>query len=191
MKSTFVVAAMLLVGTMNPLFADDKDNGDPTRHEKVPLTKLLDVVSRDTGKDFLIDARVPTEVVVGTLAMRDVDYNAFATILRNNSLAAVDAEKTIKIVPSRIVRQQALPLVSDSDPSIPGDAWVTRMVFVENANAGQLVPILRPMIQQEGHLVGMPAANMLLIVAPYGVSEQLVKIARAIDENHREMPPGS
>ncbi len=191
MRSTLVLAALLFTGAFNPAFADDKDSPEPARHEKVALTKLLDAVSRETGKEFLIDARVPTEVVVGTLAMRQVDYDAFATILRNNSLAAINGERFIKIVPSRIVRQQALPLVGDSDPSIPGDAWVTRMVFLEKFNAAQLVPVLRPMIQQEGHLVGMPTANMLLIVAPYGVTERLVDIARAADENYRELPSGN
>ena len=153
----------------------------PPMHETVELKDLLDAVARKSGSEFLIDRRVPADVVTGTVKLRDIDYAMFLTVLRNNGLAAVPADNAIRVIPVNSVRQYKLPILQDSDDSIPGDAWVTRVFKLENTNAVRLVPLLRPMIQQAGHLVADSESNKLIVVAPYGVTEQLVEIVDEVD----------
>ena len=154
----------------------------PGMHETVELNELLETVTRKSGSEFLVDRRVPAEVVVGTVKLRDIDYSMFVTVLRNNGLAAVPSDNAIRIIPVNFVRQYKLPMLHENDDAIPGDEWVTRILTVENTNASRLVPLLRPMIQQAGHLVADSDSNKLIIVAPYGVTERLVEIVDEVDQ---------
>ena len=47
--------------------------------------------------------------------------------------------------------------------SSTSDEIVTQVIDVKNVNAAQLVPILRPLIPQYGHLAAYPASNILII----------------------------
>lgn len=186
MKNLIAVVVLLVasIGHAGLALADEGQSSEqsaPAMHETVELKDLLDVVARKSGSDFLIDRRVPAEVVVGTVKLRDVDYAMFLTVLRNNGLAAVPADNVIRVIPVNSVRQYKLPILQASDGAIPGDAWVTRILKVENTNAVRLVPLLRPMIQQAGHLVADSDSNKLIVVAPYGVTEQLVEIVAEVD----------
>ncbi len=150
-------------------------------HETVELGELLDAVARKSGKEFLVDRRVPAEVVVGTVKARDLDYAMFLTVLRNNGLAAIPSDKAVRVIPVSYVRQYAPPMLRENDAAIPDDEWVTRVIKVENTNAVKLVSLLRPMIQKAGHLVADADANKLVVVAPYGVTVRLAEVVDEID----------
>ena len=47
--------------------------------------------------------------------------------------------------------------------AVKGDELVTRVIKVENVPAAQLVPILRPLVPQQGHLAAYPDSNMIVI----------------------------
>ena len=55
------------------------------------------------------------------------------------------------------------------------------MIDVKNVNAAQLVPILRPMIPQYGHLAAYPAGNLLIISDRAGNVNRMLHIIRRID----------
>ena len=57
------------------------------------------------------------------------------------------------------------------------------MIDVKNVSAAQLVPILRPLIPQYGHLAAYPASNILII------SDRASNVNR-IDAHHPAHRPG-
>ena len=186
MKKTIaiVVLSFSLAGFTGSAQAEEgQSSKQPAQamHETVELKVLLDAVARKTGSEFLIDRRAPAEVVVGTVKLRDIDYAMFLTVLRNNGLAAAPADRAVRIVPVNYVRQHALRIVRQNDDAIPSDEWVTRILKVENTNAVRLVPLLRPMIQQAGHLVADTESNALIIAAPYSVTVHLAEIVKEAD----------
>ncbi len=185
------LCAVLLVVSLSMCGMALADEHDTPRHEVVALDKLLDAVSRNADTEFLVDARIDADVVIGTLDIRKIDYGILLSVLRNNGLAAVRAESVTKIVPVSVVRQHALPIIRENDPSIADDEWVTRTLVLEKVKASGLVPILRPMVQQAGHLAAIAGSNMLVIVAPYGVTERLVEIAEEADQNFPDQQPES
>ena len=184
MKNLIAITVLLVTfaGFTTVAWADEEQSAKQATHETVELSELLEVVSRESGNDFLIDRRVPAEVVVGTVKLRDIDYAMFLTVLRNNGLAAISSDKAVRIIPVSQVRQYKLPMLRENDGTIPDDAWVTRVMKIENTAAPRLVPLLRPMIQQAGHLVADADANVLIVVAPYSVTERLVDIVYEIDQ---------
>ena len=180
----FIVSAAL-AGFAAPVVAEE---GQSTKkaaqatHETVELGELLEAVARKSGKAFLVDRRVPAEVVVGTVKVRDLDYAMFLTVLRNNGLAAVASDTAVRIIPVGSVRQYALPMLQANADGTPDDEWVLRIIQVENTNAVKLVSLLRPMIQQAGHLVADSDSNKLVIAAPYGVTVRLAEVVDEIDQ---------
>jgi general secretion pathway protein D len=55
------------------------------------------------------------------------------------------------------------------------------VVQVDNVTAAQLVPILRPLVPQQGHLAAYPATNVLIISDRADNVDRLVQIIRRID----------
>ncbi|PUB85105.1 MAG: type II secretion system protein GspD, partial [gamma proteobacterium symbiont of Ctena orbiculata] len=58
---------------------------------------------------------------------------------------------------------------------------VTRIIQVKNVTSAQLVPILRPLIPQEGHLAAYPDTNVLIISDRRQNVDRLMKIIEQID----------
>jgi len=161
------------------------EGGAPS-YETVALSDLLNSVAQNSDKEFLVDSRVPPQVVVGQLDWYEVDDRLLHSVLRNNGLAAATAEGRVNIVPVASIRQYPLPMVEDGDESFADDEWVRRVVRPERAKALSMVAILRPILPREGHLVAEGRSNTLLIVARYGNVRQLAEIIREMDEHTPE-----
>ncbi len=147
------------------------------------INALIGTVAEITGKNFIVDPRVKGKVtVISSRAMSsDEIYQVFLSILKVHGFAAVPSGAVIKIVPDVSAKQDAIPNIGD-DSTLRGDEMVTRVVQVDNIAAAQLVPILRPLIPQQGHLAAYPSTNVLIISDRAENVERLVSIIRRIDK---------
>ena len=127
------------------------------------LVAVINSVSQITGKNFIIDPRVKGKVtVVSSKALNETEvYNVFLSILQVHGFATVPTENAIKIIPDATAKQSSTP--SGAASLNPGDQLITRVLSIEHINAAQLVPILRPLVAQQGHLAAYPTTNMLII----------------------------
>jgi general secretion pathway protein D len=121
-------------------------------------------VSQVTGKNFIIDPRVRAQVTMlsSTPMSPDAFYEAFLAILQVHGFVAVPAGNVIKIIPDANARQlpaNDLPAAS----ARPRTKSSRRSSRCKNVSAAQLVPILRPLIPQYGHLAAYPSSNILII----------------------------
>ena len=149
----------------------------------VEIRAIIQAVSAVTGKNFIIDPRVRQEVtMISTTPMTpDAFYEAFLSILQVHNYAAVPAGDVIKIVPDASVRQFPTYL-STSDTA--RDDIVTQVISVQNVGAAQLVPILRPLMPQYGHLAAHPGSNMLILSDRSSNVARMVSIIRRIDQSN-------
>jgi general secretion pathway protein D len=147
------------------------------------INALIGTVAEVTGKNFIVDPRVKGKVtVISSRAMdRDEVYQVFLSILKVHGFAAVPSGSVIKILPDVSAKQDAIPSVGDDAPG-RGDEMVTRVVQVDNVAAAQLVPILRPLVPQQGHLAAYPATNVLIMSDRAENVSRLVSIIRRIDK---------
>ena len=152
--------------------------GTPT----VSLAKVMESYQQRTGTRFQIDARARKEIYAAGSDINNLDASALHTLLRNNQLVAVRIDGRLTVIPEAVSRQYAMPIVRPNEPTPPGDQLVTRMVHIENVAAPQLVPILRPLMPQYGHLAAHPDSNTLLIVDRYANVERLVTMIEALDK---------
>ncbi len=144
---------------------------------------LISTVADVTERNFIVDPRVKGKVtVISTRPMNsDEVYQVFLSILKVHGFAAVPSGEVIKIVPDVNAKQDGIPTTSDAAPG-RGDEMVTRVIQVDNVTAAQLVPILRPLVPQQGHLAAYPATNVLIISDRANNVERLVSIIRRIDQ---------
>ena len=127
------------------------------------LVAVINSVSQITGKNFIIDPRVKGKVTVVSSKPLDENevYNVFLSILQVHGFSTVPTENAIKIIPDATAKQSAAPSTLASRN--PGDQLITRVLAIEHINAAQLVPILRPLVAQQGHLAAYPTTNVLII----------------------------
>jgi general secretion pathway protein D len=147
------------------------------------INALIGTVAEVSGKNFIVDPRVKGKVTV--ISSRPMDagevYEVFLSILKVHGFAAVPSGAVIKIVPDVSAKQDSIPNATDKEPGV-GDEMVTRVVQVDHVAAAQLVPILRPLVPQQGHLAAYPATNVLIISDRAENVTRLVSIIRRIDK---------
>ena len=151
------------------------------------LVAVINSVSQITGKNFIIDPRVKGKVTVVSSKPLNEDevYSVFLSILQVHGFATVPTEFAIKIIPDATAKQSSAPSTPASRN--PGDQLITRVLQIDHINAAQLVPILRPLVAQQGHLAAYPTTNVLIISDR---ASNILRIDRIIAEMDKKVDSG-
>jgi len=176
------LAVPVLSGWMEPARAQSaSESASPVRAEAgVPLSNLIATVAKKTGKKFVIDPRVHSEILLVGQDPSSVSYNDLLSILAIYGYVATEWGGYVTILPDANARQVPTPMVSGKE-SYP-DAEVVGMVITpKSVPAAHLVPILRPLIPQYGHLAAVPCVNKLILVDRFGNVKRLKAIIDAMD----------
>ncbi len=139
------------------------------------ITQISDI----TGYTFAVDPRIKGKVTIisNSPMNKDAVYDMFLAVLGFNNAAAIPGEGGV----IRIIQQNDAKQTADArlPGKLPSEQIVTRVIQIKNANATELVPILRPMVAKYGHLAGVAAANALIISDSVA---NIKRISRIIDE---------
>ncbi len=149
--------------------------------KQADIRALISTVSKFTGKNFVVDPRVKAKVTVvssNTMSESEV-YEVFLSVLQVHGYAAVPVGSIIKIVPEVNAKQGPLPVVRGSKNY--GDELITKVITLDHVPAAQLVPILRPLVPQQGHLAAYNPTNTLIVTDHAANIKRLVQIIRHID----------
>jgi general secretion pathway protein D len=179
---SFAVFALAVVLSASLASAQQAQRITPN-FKDADITQIAEAVSAATGKNFIIDPRVRAQVTMlsSTPMSPDAFYEAFLSILQVYGFIAVPAGNVVKILPDANARQ--IPAIDLPDRvSATSDEIVTQVLDVRNVSAPALVPILRPMIPQYGHLVAYPASNILIITDHASNVNRMMRIIRRIDQ---------
>ena len=145
------------------------------------IRALISTVSKFTGKNFIIDPRVKAKITVisaETLSPEEV-YEVFLSVLQVHGYAAVPTGSVIKIVPEVNAKQGPLPMSAKGEGS---DELITKVISLDHVPAAQLVPILRPLVPQQGHLAAYNPTNTLIITDHAGNIQRLMRIIAGVDK---------
>ncbi len=149
--------------------------------KEADIRALISTVSKFTGKNFIIDPRVKAKVtVVSAKTMSEAEvYEVFLSILQVHGYAAVPVGNVVKIVPEVDAKQGPVPFTKGNREK--GDTLITQVLTLDHIPAAQLVPILRPLVPQQGHLAAYNPTNTLIITDYAANIARLGKIIRDID----------
>ena len=177
------LGAWWLIGSFAPAPSGAQDAMITPNYKDADIRQVIEAVGEITGKNFVLDPRVKAQVTMLSSSPMSPDafYEAFLSILQVYGFVAVPSGNLIKILPDANARQ--LPgAESVAAGALAGDDIVTRVISIKNVAAAQLVPILRPLIPQYGHLAAHPASNMLIISDRAANVQRLLRIIRRIDQ---------
>ena len=165
--------------------AQDSDTTITPNYREADIRQIVEAVGAVTGKSFILDPRVNAQVTMlsSTPMSPDAFYEAFLSILEVHGYVTVATGDVIKVIPNASARQYPGLL---STNGAGNDDIVTQVIQVQNVGAAQLVPILRPLIPQYGHLAAHPGSNMLIISDRAGNVERMLSIIRRIDQSNDE-----
>lgn len=174
-------ASLALLLVLLPASADE---GVTLNFQGADIEAVAAMVAEETGVNFVIDPRVRGEITI--ISHRPVSedelYQIFLAAIRMHGFNAVPSDGAIKLVPDSAAKQDQIPLASDRDGS---EEMVTRVIHAEHVRATQLVPILRPLVPQAGHLAAMEGSNSLVVADSAGNVRRLVRIIGDMDRDMR------
>ncbi|MEM7401657.1 MAG: type II secretion system secretin GspD [Pseudomonadota bacterium] len=146
------------------------------------IRSFIETVAEATGRNFVVDPRVKAKVtVVSARPMsREEVYQVFLSVLQVHGYAAVQVGEIIKILPD-VNAKQGPVITGGGSAQATGDELVTRVVPIKNVPAAQMVPILRPLVPQQGHLAAYPNSNVLVVSDRAANIQRLITIINRID----------
>ena len=179
LRTSLLLSLIFLLGFSQQLYAEDQIT---LNLKDADIRALISTVSKFTGKNFIVDPRVKAKVTVisaNTMTPDEV-YEVFLSVLQVHGFAAVPTDSVIKIVPEVNAKSGPTPIITDGR-KIPGDELVTKVIRLEHVPAAQLVPILRPLVPQQGHLAAYAPTNSLIITDHSANINRLMQIIHGVD----------
>ena len=183
-----LVAAVLaftatgIVGAQN--IASNNGQRITPNFKDAEIGQVIEAVAAATGKTIIPDPRIRAQVTMlsQTPMTPAAFYEAFLALLQVHQFVAVESGGIIRIIPDANARQ--VPNKGDLSPRIDGesDELITQVIAVENVNAAQLVPVLRPLMPQAAHMAAYPAGNILILSDRASNVARVMRIIKRIDQ---------
>lgn len=135
------------------------------------IREFIDQISEITGETFVVDPRVKGQVSVVSKAQLSLSevYQLFLSVMSTHGFTVVAQGDQARIVPNAETKTEA-----GGGQSAP-DRLETRVIQVQQSPVSELIPLIRPLVPQYGHLAAVPSANALII------SDRSANIARIED----------
>src|SRR6185436_976959 len=184
---TALLVALLAFTATGIVSAQNNGNNSGQRitpnFKDAEIGQVIEAVAAATGKTIIPDPRVRTNVTMlsQTPMTPDAFYEAFLALLQVHSYVAVESGGIIRVIPDAAARQ--MPNI-DLPDRIRSDSeeLVTQVVAVENVQAAQLVPVLRPLMPQNAHMAAYPAGNILILSDRASNVARVMRIIKRIDQ---------
>jgi general secretion pathway protein D len=151
------------------------------------INSVVQEVSRETGKNFIIDPHIQGKVSIisSSPITSDEAYKVFLSVLQVYGYAAMPEGNVIKIVQDTAVKELAMPVFDHRAP-LEGDTVIARVMPVKNILADQLVPILRPLMPPSGNISAYGPGNVVILVGRAANVERIAAIIQRIDTENTD-----
>jgi general secretion pathway protein D len=146
------------------------------------IQSVIKTVGQHTGKNFILDPRVQgsINIVSDRPVSKDLLYQMLLSALRVHGFAAVEDANFVKIVPEAEAKTSASP-TGEAALRAPGDRVVTQVFLLQNENAVQLVPVLRPLVTANNFIAAYPNNNAIVITDYASNVSRIQRIIESID----------
>ncbi|MBB3103539.1 type II secretion system secretin GspD [Azomonas macrocytogenes] len=143
---------------------------------------FIDQISQITGQTFIVDPRIRGQVSVvsnASLSLSEI-YQLFLSVMATHGFSVLAQGDVVRVVPNAEAKSEA-----GTGPR-GGDLMETRVIQVQNSPASELIPLIRPLVPQYGHLAAVPSANALIISDRSANIRRIETLVRQLDngESH-------
>ena len=147
------------------------------------IKAFINEVATITDQNFVLDPRINGNVtVISNKALsRDEIYQLFLSVMQVNGIAAIDSGTTIKLVPDNVAKQSGVAV--DLQGNSVGEALATRVIYLTNTQAAEVLGVIRPLMPQSAHAAAVPGVNALVLSDRADSLNQLTALIRDLDSN--------
>ena len=136
-------------------------------------------VAKISNKTIILDPRVKGKVTV--ISEQDLDqgetYAVFLSTLRVHGFTAIENNGVVKVVPESGGR-------SDFSSSLTSpDSLTTEVIRLKQASAKTLAPLIKPIINKQGHITAYEATNTIILADHVGNIERIKNLLLNLDKN--------
>lgn len=175
-----------------PAEGEEEEGGEETAPEEelvylnVQDQDIKDVVkqiAKATGRNFILDAKVSGKISIlsNKMMTKEEAYQAFLSALAVAEFTTVTGPGgVVKIVPLRDAKSFPIPTHVDSTPFT--DSFITRLIKLENINAGDMAEAIKGLISRNGNLFAYPETNTLVLTDSGTNIDRLMKIIKELDQ---------
>ncbi|WP_445937007.1 type II secretion system secretin GspD [Pseudomonas sp.] len=142
------------------------------------IREFIDQVAQISGQTFVVDPRVKGQVSVvsnSPLTLTEV-YQLFLSVMATHGFSVITQGDQARIVPNAEAKSDA-----DAGRSAP-DRLETRLTQVQHGSATELIPLIRPLVPQYGHLAAISSANAIIISDRTANIERIEDLLRQLDQ---------
>ena len=142
------------------------------------IREFIDQVAQISGQTFVIDPRVKGQVSVvsnSPLTLSEV-YQLFLSVMATHGFSVITQGDQARIVPNAEAKADA-----DAGRNAP-DRLETRLIQVQHGSATELIPLIRPLVPQFGHLAAVSSANAIIISDRTANIERIEDLLRQLDQ---------
>ena len=146
------------------------------------IQSVIKTVGQHTGRNFILDPRVTgnVNIVSDKPVSKEMLYQILLSTLRVQGYAAVEGDGFVKIVPEAEAKTNANPM-GEQAARATGDRVVTQVFTLQNENAIQLVPVLRPLVTANNFIAAYPNSNAIVITDYAANVRRIQRIIQSID----------
>ncbi|MBV9575178.1 MAG: type II secretion system secretin GspD [Gammaproteobacteria bacterium] len=151
--------------------------------QEADILSVINEVSQETGKNFVIDPRVSGKItLISSKPLRQNEvYQVFLSVLGVLGYSAIPSGNVIKIVPNMESGEQATRVATTLSPG-RGDEVVVRVIPLENVSVSQLIPVLRPLLPQWSNIAAYVPGNVLILLAKAANVDRIYNIVQDVDK---------
>jgi general secretion pathway protein D len=155
----------------------------------VDISTMVKFISDLTGKNFIMDDRVKGKISIFSPAKlsNEEAFNVFTSVLELKGFTVVPAGRVYKVVPISEAKQSGMKILSGQDKGPVNEAYVARVITLDNISAQEAVPFLQPMISKDAYISSFGPGNMLLVVDSALNIQKLLDILKLIDSDQRRV----
>lgn len=150
------------------------------------IKAFINEVATITDENFVLDPRINGNVtVISNRALSKAEiYQLFLSVMQVNGIAAIDTGSTIKLVPDNVAKQSGVAVDLTGESS--GEALTTRVLYLTNTQAAEILTVIRPLMPQSAHAAAVPSINALVLSDRADSLNELTTLIRDLDSNNND-----
>ncbi len=162
-----------------PTSANQQEESWTINLKGADIREFVDQIASITGQTFVVDPRVKGQVNVVSstpLGLSEV-YQLFLSVMATHGFSVLTQGDQARIVPNAEAKAEA-----DAGRPAP-DRLETRLIQVQHTPVAELIPLIRPLVPQYGHLAAVTSSNALIISDRSANIERIADLMRQLDQS--------
>ena len=169
--------------SMSYMPAAHAETGYKVHLQDADIKAFIDQIATITQKNFVLDPRINGNVTVISnkpLSRKEV-YDLFLAVMKVNGIVAIDRGLTTELVPDTVAKQAGVDV--DLRGNTSGSQMATRIYYLSNTNANDILNVIRPMMPPYANAAVVPNVNAIILSDRADSLNQFSKLISDLDSN--------